>query len=199
MDQSRGRRGQRRDSGGRVARGRWRCARRDRLCPVDSNASQRRTFRSGAGNRLDGPGAPADGANKGQAQAITAQAPWRVRDKVRPGAGGHRDSSAVAGLAGGVGGGGSRRGNKRSNRRSNRRASAAATTAHAPPSGGGRPPHAYFCDRIQAASFAPSSADTWGLAGIGIWPQVPTPPSRIFLASLPAASGSPAYLLATSL
>ena len=60
-------------------------------------------------------------------------------------------------------------------------------------------PERYFWPSTQLTSRVASSAETCGLAGIGICPQTPTPPSRTFLASLATASGSLAYLVATSL
>src|SRR5689334_8318927 len=44
-----------------------------------------------------------------------------------------------------------------------------------------------------------SASLTWELGGIGIWPQVPTPPSFTFFASYASAVLSPRYLAATSL
>ncbi len=57
----------------------------------------------------------------------------------------------------------------------------------------------HFWPSNQLTSLVASSAETWGLAGIGIWPHTPTPPSRTFLASMGTAFLSLAYLRATSL
>src|SRR6185503_2547587 len=56
----------------------------------------------------------------------------------------------------------------------------------------------HLIDNTQVASCLASSGVT-GFAGIGTWPQTPTPPFWIFSASLATASFWPAYLAATSL
>src|SRR6267378_2467384 len=59
-------------------------------------------------------------------------------------------------------------------------------------------PSFHFWLNTQPTSLRRSASDKPGFGGIGTWPQVPWPPSRIFVASFSAASASPAYFCATS-
>src|SRR5512135_3810948 len=56
-----------------------------------------------------------------------------------------------------------------------------------------------YCDSTYLARVAASCSLTCGFAGMGTWPQLPTPPSRIFLASVAGAFLSFLYFAATSL
>src|SRR5690606_16781795 len=68
-----------------------------------------------------------------------------------------------------------------------------------PAPGSRRAPQRYFRPSTHLTSVAASSALTCGFAGIGIWPQTPTPPSRTFFVRYSTASLRPAYFAATSL
>jgi len=55
---------------------------------------------------------------------------------------------------------------------------------------------AHFICKIQVASVKASASVTWFCAGIGVEPQTPTPPSRIFVANFASAPLSSTYLAA---
>ena len=57
----------------------------------------------------------------------------------------------------------------------------------------------FLSDRIQVTRSLMSASDTCAFGGLGIWPQVPTPPFFTFSISIASALASPRYLAATSL